>query len=41
MDNLFVANELFTTSKSENEAFIDLDNNVFAPVDTEKMLLGT
>ena len=42
MDNFFAANDLFTTGEIENEDFIDVGTaNVFAPVDTEKMLLGT
>ena len=42
MDKFFVANELFTTGEIENEAFIDVGiTNVFALIDTDKMLLGT
>ena len=42
MDNFFAANDLFTTGEIENEDFIDVGTaTVFAPVDTEKMLLGT
>ena len=38
--NLFVVNELFTTSETENKAFIDVGTtNIFVPVDTKKMLL--
>ena len=38
--NLFVANELFTTSETENKAFIDVGTtNIFVPVDTKKMVL--
>ena len=37
---LFVANELFTTSETENKAFIDVGTtNIFVPVDTKKMVL--
>ena len=42
MDKFFVANELFATGEIENEAFIDVGiTNVFALIDTDKMLLGT
>ena len=42
MDNFFVANKLFTAGEIEKEVFIDVGTTiVFAPVDTEKMLLGT
>ena len=42
MGKFFVASQLFTTNEIENEAFMEIGTtNVFAPVDTKKMLLGT